>query len=254
MSLLPTPRFWAACLFCFAVPPFAFSQSPLHQRIDQQIDKNLKEKSAPRSSDAEFLRRVALHLTGIIPSSEETRAFLADRSADKRRKLVDKLLASEDYALHMANLFDALLMDRRPDKHIKRPEWQEFLRSSFAANKPYDRLVREILSADGTDPKKRAAAKFYLDRDGEPNVLTRDISRLFLGMNLQCAQCHDHPLVDAYKQDHYYGILAFLNRSYVFTDRAAKISFYAEKAEGDVTFQSVFVPKVTKNTPPRLPD
>src|SRR5205807_10065991 len=115
--------------------------------------------------------------------------------------------------------------------------WREFLQSYFAANKPYDHLVREILSSDGSDPKTRAAARFFLDRDGEPNILTKDVSRLFLGMNLHCAQCHDHPLVDAYKQDHYYGVQAFLNRSYVFTDKAAKMSVYAEIAEGDVTFQ-----------------
>jgi len=147
-----------------------------------------------------------------------------------------------------------LLMDRRPDKHVKRPEWRDFLQKSFAENKPYDQFVREILSADGSDPKTRPAAKFFLDRDGEPNVLTKDISRLFLGMNLHCAQCHDHPLVDAYKQDHYYGVLAFLNRSYLFADKGTKISIYAEKGEGDVSFQSVFVPKVTKSTGPRLPD
>jgi hypothetical protein len=223
-------------------------------RIDQHIQKVLTSAAAPRSSDAEFLRRIYLHLTGVIPAVEETRGFLADQSADKRVKLVDKLLASDGYARHMTNLFDALLMDRRPDKHVKRPEWRDFLQRSFAENKPYDQLVREILSADGADPKKRAPAKFYLDRDGEPNVITKDISRLFLGMNLHCAQCHDHPLVDAFKQDHYYGVLAFLNRSYVFTDKATKLAVYAEKAEGDVTFQSVFVPKVTKNTLPRIPD
>jgi len=144
----------------------------------------------------------------------------------------------------MATVFDGLLMDRRPDKHVKRPEWIEFLRGAFAANKPYDQLVREILAADGADPKTRAAAKFYLDRDGEPHTLTKDISRLFLGMNLQCAQCHDHPLVDAFKQDHYFGLFAFLNRSYVFTDKATKQTVFAEKGEGDVTFSSVFVAKV----------
>ena len=120
----------------------------------------------------------------------------------------------------MQQYFDVALMERRRDAKVPRAAWEEFLRSSFAANKPYDQLVREILSADGADPKRRAAAKFFLDRDLEPNVVTRDIGRLFLGRNLQCAQCHDHPLVDDYKQDHYYGIQAFLNRTFLFPNAA----------------------------------
>jgi hypothetical protein len=243
---------WVACI-SFTVASIASAQAPLSARIDQHIQKGLKDAAAPRSDDAEFLRRVYLNLTGVIPSVEETRAFLADKSPDKRVKLVDKLLASDGYPRHMTNLFDVLLMDRRPDKHVKRPEWRDFLQTSFATNKPYDQLVREILSSDGSDPKTRPAAKFYLDRDGEPNVLTKDVSRLFLGMNLHCAQCHDHPLVDAFKQDHYYGLQAFLSRSYVFADKTTKVSVYAEKGEGDVTFQSVFVPKVTKNATPQIP-
>ncbi len=232
----------------------ALGQTPLHQRIDQHIQKNLKGPPAPRAGDEEFLRRIYLNLTGVIPSPEETRAFLADKAADKRTQLTDKLLAGEGYARHMTNLFDVLLMDRRPDKHVPRAPWREFLQTSFAKNKPYDQFVREILSADGSDPKTRPAAKFYLDRDVEPNVLTKDVSRVFLGMNLHCAQCHDHPLVDAYKQDFYYGLLAFLNRGYLYADKGSKVSVYAEKADGDVTFQSVFVAKVTKSTAPRLPD
>ena len=245
---------WIACLFSLTWTGAASAQLTLSQRIDQHIQKGMKEAPAPRASDDEFLRRVYLNLNGVIPSTEEARAFLADKSPDKRTVLVEKLLTGDGYARHMTNLFDVLLMDRRPDKHVKRPEWRDFLHKSFAENKPYDQFVREILSSDGTDPKTRPAAKFYLDRDGEPNVLTKDISRLFLGMNLHCAQCHDHPLVDAYKQDHYYGVLAFLNRSYVFADKGTKVSVYAEKGEGDVSFQSVFVAKVTKSTGPRLPD
>jgi hypothetical protein len=250
--LRPCHFAWILCLLI--MPAIALGQAPLQQRIDQHIQKGLKDAAAPRAEDAEFLRRVSLNLTGMIPSADEARAFFADKAPDKRVKLVDKLLASDDYARHLANLFDILLMDRRADKHVKRPEWRDFLQTSFAQNKPYDQFVREILSADGSDLKARPAAKFFLDRDGEPNVLTKDITRLFLGMNLHCAQCHDHPLVDAYKQDHYYGVLAFLNRSYIFTDKTTKVSIYAEKAEGDVTFQSVFVAKVTKNTGPRIPD
>jgi hypothetical protein len=229
----------------------------LHQQIDQMIQAGHKDYAgvaAARADDAEFLRRVYLDLVGVIPSAEETRTFLADRAADRRVKVIDGLLASEKHAFHLADAFDVLLMDRRPDKNVKRADWLTFLRDSFKANKPYDQLVRDILSADGSDPKTRPAARFFLDRDGEPHVLTKDISRLFLGMNLQCAQCHDHPLVNAYKQDYYFGIFAFLNRSYVFTDKAAKLTVFAEKGDGDVTFSSVFVAKVTKKTGPRLPD
>lgn len=245
---------WLACLVWSALTNLAHGQAPLYQRIDQHIQKAQKESPAPRSGDAEFVRRIYLNLTGIVPSADEARAFLADKTADKRVKLIDRLLASDGYARHMTDLFDVLLMDRRPDKHVNRPQWRTFLQTSFAKDKPYDLLVREILSADGSDPKSRAAAKFYLDRNAEPNVVTKDISRLFLGMNLNCAQCHDHPLVEAYKQDFYYGVMAFVNRGYLFADKGTKMSVYAEKAEGDVTFQSVFVPKVTKNTGPRLPD
>ena len=153
----------------------------------------------------------------------------------------------------MATVFDVLLMERRPDKHVPRGQWQEYLRTSFAQNKPWDQLVRDMLSSDGSEPKLRPAAKFFLDRDADANVLTRDISRLLLGMNFQCCQCHDHPLVEDYKQDFYYGVFAFLNRSYLFVDKAKNHTVLAEKAEGETTYQSVFDPKkITKTTGPRV--
>lgn len=233
------------------------AQAPLHDRIDQQIAAkrpDFEKQASAIASDAEFLRRVYLDLTGTIPSADEARAFLKDPSSDRRARLIDRLLASEKYPRQMQRVFDNLFMDRRPDKHVKRGEWQEYLRKSFAENRPLDKLVAEILAADGSDPKSRAPARFYLDRDGEPHQITRDIGRLFLGMNVQCAQCHDHPLVASYRQEHYYGIYAFLNRSYLFSDKKAKISVLAEKADGETSFQSVFIPKVTKSTGPHLPD
>ncbi|MBY0524269.1 MAG: DUF1549 and DUF1553 domain-containing protein [Gemmataceae bacterium] len=234
-----------------------FAQAPLHERIDQAIaagKPNFESVAAPLASDAEFLRRVTLDLTGTIPTATEVRAFLADNAADKRAKLIDRLLASAEYPRHMANVFDVLLMERRAGKHVPNALWHEYLRASFAGSKPWDQLVREIVSADGIDPAQRPAAKFYLDRNAEPHLLTKDISRLFLGMNLQCAQCHDHPRVKHYAQDYYYGIYAFLNRSFLFTDAKAKLTVLAEKADGDVTYVSVFDPaKVTKSTGPRMP-
>jgi len=251
------PQRLLALAVCIVYPGFVLSQAPLHVRIDQLVRNGKADYSkiaAAASDDAEFLRRVTLDLTGIIPSASEVRSFLADTSTDKRSKLIDRLLASDGLVRHMVTSLDVLLMDRRPEKHVKQAEWQEYLRSSLATGKPYDRLVAEILGADGVDAEKRAPAKFFLDRDGEPNVIAKDIGRIFLGMNLTCCQCHDHPLIDAYKQEHYYGIFAFLNRSFVYSGKDTKAAVLAEKGEGDVTFQSVFLAKVMKTTGPRLPD
>lgn len=249
-----------SCILAFGLVFFAVSpllaQPPLQERIDQLItggNPDFGKHAAPLASDAEFLRRITLDLTGCIPTAEQARAFLADSAVDKRVKLIERLLASPEHARHLSEVFDVMLMERRADKHIPRAAWRQYLRESFAANKPWDVLVREMLSSDGSDPKTRAAAKFVLDREAEPNLVTRDISRLFLGMNLQCCQCHDHPLIEDYKQDHYYGIYAFLNRTYVFPDKA-KGAVLAEKAEGEVSYQSVFDPaKVTKHPSLRVP-
>jgi len=226
---------------------------PLHRRIDRAIEAKTKGDAAAQSTDAEFLRRVCLDLTGMIPTRADARAFLDDPSPYKRRRLIECLMDAPEYARRMQDVFDVMLMERRADTHVPAAEWRAFLRRAFADNVPYNRLAAEILGADGTDPKARGAAKFYLDRLADPNLLTRDIGRMFLGRDLQCAQCHDHPLIDDYKQAHYYGLFAFLNRTTLFED-AKQGSVLAEKAEGDVTFTSVFKKKVTHRTGPRILD
>jgi hypothetical protein len=249
----PRASLAAVLLTLFAAPAFG---EPLHQGIDRAVAVGEKDyaKLSAAASDAEFLRRITLDLTGTIPTAADARAFLKDTSPDKRARLIDRLLASPEYARHMQDVFDVMLMERRPDKNVARAAWQEYLRTSIAENKPWDVLVREVLSADGTDPKTRPAAKFLLDRDAEPNQSTRDVGRMFLAMNLQCAQCHDHPLVAGYKQADYYGIFAFLSRTFAFADKAKSLTVLAEKGEGETTYQSVFDPKKeTKKTPPVVP-
>jgi Protein of unknown function (DUF1549)/Protein of unknown function (DUF1553) len=226
---------------------------PLHRKIDRAIEAKLDGESAALATDSEYLRRAYLDLSGMIPTSSEARAFLDDPSPYKRQRLIDRLLAGPEYARRMQDVFDVMLMERRNDVHVPAAQWQAFLRSAFAENVPYNRLVGQVLSADGTDPKTRGAAKFYLDRLAEPNSLTRDIGRMFLGRDLQCAQCHDHPLVDDYKQAHYYGLYAFLNRTTLF-DGGKNGSVLAEKADGAVTFASVFKKKVSHQTGPRILD
>jgi hypothetical protein len=241
------------CLLAMIVfsPAVLHSQQPLHEKIDAVIQADQFFGTGPRSSDSEFLRRVYLDLLGTSPGADEAREFLASESADKRSELVWSLVADPRVNRHLTTIFDVMWMERIGDKHVNAAEWQKYLYDSFVADKKYDQLVREILAADGTDEKIRAASRFYLAREGEVNRLTRDVGRMFLGVDLQCAQCHDHPLIDSYYQADYYGIFAFLNRSFLFTDKEKKV-FYAEKAEGDVSFKSVFTEEAGE-TGPRLP-
>lgn len=249
------PWLLSVAMGCLAVaghPPSVLSAEPLHVRIDHIVAQSHVGQIAPIADDAAFARRIYLDLAGRIPSSGELRSFLSDAASDKRAQLVNRLLDGPDYGRHLADRFDVMLMERRADKHVPSAEWRQYLESSLTSNKPWDQLAREILGADGADDKLRPAAKFYLDRDGEPNRLTRDVGRIFLGVDLECAQCHNHPLIDDYYQRDYYGIYAFLGRGFVFEDKQAKKSFYAEKAEGDIGFTSVFT-KESGKTGPRLP-
>lgn len=226
--------------------------APLHERIDALIESEFAGPLTPPASDADFLRRAHLDLTGMIPTAAEAREFFADNSTDKRARLVDRLLATPQHARHLAIFFDLTLMERRPQKHVDVAAWQQFLFNACLTNKPWHQLAREILAADGADEATRVAARFNLDREADPNLLTRDTGRIFFGMNLACAQCHDHPNVADYLQRDYHGLFAFFNRTYLFTRDRDKKAFVAEKAEGDVTFASVFT-KESGATRPRLP-
>ena len=242
----------AAIVFTLSLQAVARAQEPLHRRIDQLVNTAPLGPVAAVCSDAEFVRRVSLDLNGMTATGPEAKAFLDDPAPDKRQKLIEKLLASPRFARHLANTFDVALMERRADANVPSPEWQKYLYESFLANKPYDQLVRELIAADGVDPVTRPAAKFFLDRTAEPNLVTRDIGRLFFGRDLQCAQCHDSPLVNDFLQSDYYGIQAFVVRTVMFNDAAAKKQFLGEKADGDVAFTSVFT-KESGVSAPRVP-
>ncbi|MFM8583118.1 MAG: DUF1549 domain-containing protein [Planctomycetaceae bacterium] len=235
------------------------AQETLATQIDRLValqTPDYDKLAAPVADDAEFLRRAWLDLTGSVPPSAEARAFLADQNPAKRAQVIDRLLGTPEYARHMQRQFDLWLMRRLPQKNVPVPEWEKFLRDSFAANKPWDQLVRQILSNDGSDPNNRGPARFYLDRDGDMHVITKDVAKLFLGLNFECTQCHDHPQIEDFRQEHYYGISAFFVRSFVMTDKEKRVVF-AEKADGEATFESVFevrdkTSKGPKSTLPRF--
>jgi hypothetical protein len=242
-----------ALAFLISARLAADEKDPLHVRIDRAVDAVPIAPAVPLADDASFLRRVTLDLAGRIPSPAETRAFLQDSAPGKRAALIDRLLASPEHARHMAVTFDVWLMERRADRHVKSDEWRTWLAAFVAANRPYNELPRDLLASDGSEPLLRPAARFVLDREVSPDALTRDVGRVFFGMDLECAQCHDHPRIDDYVQRDYYGLYAFVNRLYLFQPDGKKPAVVAEKAEGDVAFKSVFT-QVEGNTRPRLPD
>ncbi len=213
---------------------------------------------AAPASDAEFLRRLSLDLTGAIPAADEVRRFLEDRSADKRAALIDRLLAAPAFSRRMADAFDLMLMERRTGDDAASQAWNDFLRDSFAENVPLDRLARQILAPDAEDPKARAAAVFYtkrLESIGANPVdyprLARDVGRLFLGQDLQCAQCHNHLQIKQYKQADFQGLFAFVGQTYIRKD--AKFPAVGEKVlDKKIEFTSVFAVE-PKKTGPRIP-
>ena len=224
---------------------------PLHVEIDRIVEAERVGPPTSICSDSEFLRRVYLDLAGKIPTAQEARDFLQDTRPDKRALLIDVLLQEPHFDRNFMRVFDVMLMERRIEKVISPGKFREFLRTSIEDRKPLDSLVREIIVADGAKDQQRPAARFLLDRAAEPHVLTRDVGRLFLGMDMQCAQCHDHPSIDDYLQSDYYGIYAFLNRTYLFGTEKEEV--VAERAEGEAAFVSVFEGGDPQAMMPHLP-
>lgn len=231
-------------------------EEPLHARIDRIISAGLSERGlapAQPSGDAEFLRRLSLDLTGIIPTAGEARRFLDDPDPAKRERLIDRLLASPEHALHLARVFDVMLLERRTSMggsstDVPPESWRAYLAGAFAENRPWDVMVREILGGDGSDAGRGASVRFYLARDVNPHQLTRDVGRLFLGVDLQCAQCHDDPRIPDYRQADYYGLYAFLERSKLHPVKP-RGALLAEAATGKTTFTSVFTAKGGESLP-----
>ncbi len=233
----------------------AHASPPLHDQINSLLAREVATTPQEKCDDETFIRRSSLDFRGLTPSASEIQAFLADSRPHKRALLIDTFIADPHHERHLANVLDIMLMERRPEKHVKIAEWRAWLRQKVATHTPWDQLVQQLLSAEGIenpDAPPRGAARWILDREAEPNALTRDTARLFLGMDLACAQCHDHPRIADYWQRDYHGLLAFFTRTFLFQPDPAKPAFVAERAEGEATFTSVFT-QVAGQARPSLP-
>jgi len=201
---------------CAAGPPGADRADPapdavtqLARLIDSRIDAGLaagKIEASPPADDAEFVRRVYLDLGGRIPRVAEARAFFEDRRSDKRARLVEKLLHGPNYVNHFTNVWRALLLPNNNNNQVQvlANQLETWARARLQNNVPYDRMVYELMTAEignrgGLQPPglRRAfepgAAAFYQVNESKADNLSASTSRLFLGVKIECAQCHDHP-------------------------------------------------------------
>ena len=242
-------------ILILAMPVVSADERSLALRIDDLIEARFDSRQpAPTAGDAEFLRRIWLDLAGRIPTADETRKFLDNSAPDKRTQLIDQLLVAPTYAQRMQELFHVVLMERRGDND----QWTRYLRTAFAQNKHWDQIVRELLYPDPEDESRRGAGFFYTKRieaNGQNPVdypgLTRDVGRLFLGTDLQCAQCHNHLFIEDYKQQDFQGLYSvYLNLS---VKSGLDFPAVTEKAmDRKLEFVSVFDP-TPHQTGPRIP-
>jgi hypothetical protein len=215
-----------------AGPAFAGAPAPgrpIEEAVDFFIDARLQDEGvspAAPADDAALLRRLTLDLAGRIPTAAEARAYLADPDPLKKVKLADRLIASPGFVRHQAAELDAILMAGT------KASIRGYLTQAVVENRPWDRVFRELLLPDESDPKRKEAGEFLRQRVKDLDRLTTDVSSIFFGVNVSCAQCHDHPLVADWKQDHFFGMKSFFART---IDNGGLL---AERESGVVHFQT----------------
>ena len=165
------------------------------------------QKPNPPSDDFVFLRRIYLDAVGRIPTDDEASTFLKDKDPEKRRKLIDKLLLSDGYRSHLFNWLADLLRHKHSIRRTNYSHYERWLKDQIAKNRPWDEMVYDMLSAEGTIAGSGPTG--YLLRDpGMPLDNLSNTLNVFLGANVACAQCHDHPLAD-WTQREFYELAAF---------------------------------------------
>ena len=223
------------------------------RRIDELLAAEWKAAGvapAPTASDGEFLRRAYLDLTGVIPRVSEVREFLADERPDKRELLVEQLLASPRYATHMATTWRnrILPLGVDPERSREAVGLQKWLRTRFAKNLRYDNLVGELLLAIGGD--ELGPALYFQANDLSPEKLAGSAAELFLGVKLDCAQCHDHPFADWSQRD-FWGLAAFFARVKAADERMMMMRTSYRLVDADQG--DVRLPESNEIVPPKYP-
>ena len=201
---------------------FVWPKPPENNFIDRLVFERLEKLRIVPSElcdDETFLRRITLDLAARPPTVEEYEAFMADTAADKRAKKIDELLASEDFTDYMSALWGELCRvgsndyTGRGDAHKPANSFMAWLRDQVAADRPFDEVVADMATAVGstnTDGQTGLYTMLIHDYALNPKVFASDFSQLFLGVRMQCAECHNHPF-DRWTMDDYYGLVSFFS-------------------------------------------
>lgn len=199
--------------FANTLEPAIFANAPRRNFIDDLVLtklQNLNLPPSPECSDAEFLRRAYLDTSGTLPTVDEVKAFLADTSENKRDKLIETLLARSEFVDYWTYKWSDLLLvnsERLPPPAMW--AYYHWIRNQVAANTPWDELARRLLTSTGSTLENGATNFFVLHKD--PQDLTETTSQAFLGMSVNCARCHNHPL-EKWTNDQYYGMASLYSR------------------------------------------
>jgi hypothetical protein len=199
-------------------PVLDFAAGPT-AAIDVALEAGWAANNVRPSSPADdrtFARRIYLDLVGRVPEPQELDSFLADQAEDKRVELIDRLLASDEHAIHFAEVLDAILIGRTDAKQWKRRQragWFDYLQSVVKENRPWDQVAQELALARPQSKDDQGAVWYLYSRKDEPQAIAEAVSKDLFGVRIDCAQCHDHPLAYEIEQRHYWGLVAFFNRS-----------------------------------------
>jgi hypothetical protein len=210
-------------------------------RVDRLLADHWRSQGiqpAEIAGDEEFLRRLTLDLTGRVPTVAEQEAFLDAPAAARRAAVIDRLLAGPEFPLHLARVLDEWIQRTQQGDEA----FVEWLRASLRDGRSWDAIFRAVLVGPWTETNDKPANKFLVKRAKNLDALTADAGRAFFGVDITCARCHDHPLVDEWKQDHYYGLAAFFHRTQISGKDKAAVD---EKKDGELTFEARFVGQKT---------
>lgn len=183
--------------------------------VDQLVVEKWKKLGllpSPVCDDATFLRRATLDICGRLPTVDEAKAFAADQDANKRDKLIDRLLDSPDYPAFFALRWSVILRNSQlAGANQAAIAFHNWIRESIAQNRPYDDFVRGVVAAAGEWPDAPAVNWLWQNRDDQLHQTTADVAQVFLGTRLQCARCHHHPY-EKWGQEDYFGLAGFFTR------------------------------------------